>query len=180
MPMRAVDFIESGIRSDDKSAQYCLFARNEQGRITSFIRFSISLQPLESIFGEYDPENEDTDISDAWTCYLNIELYEIYTRARFRGRGAGVALLSAMQQVVQDEFQNLSEQLAPVSKATGIVFQLHPYVYNKLSSRAGMLVHNKLMDGLDMEQEFQEHLCAEEPVRRALKVLEADDSGTEY
>jgi hypothetical protein len=178
--IKASDFIPSGIDSDAKGARYCLFARNDKGRITSFIRFSVSLDTFENVFGEYDPDDAEADATDAISFYLNINFDVIYTRARFRGRGASIALLSVMQQVVQDEVLHISQQLAPVSTATGVVFKLQPYVTSELNSQTGELAHNMLMEGLEMEREFHSDMLEEEPARHALEILEADDSDVSY
>lgn len=180
LSIKASDFIPEGIKADDEGARYCLLARNEQGRITSFSQFSISLSTFEDVFGEFGEGYEGTDVDDAYSFYLNIDLELIYTRARFRGRGAGVALLSAMTGVIESEISHICTQLAPVARETGVVFRMLPCVTSELNSRAGELAHNKLMEALFLLREFHEDMLKDEPVRCALEILEADDSETGY
>ncbi len=177
-------FLESGHQGDDKGAQYCLFARNEQGRIAGFISFSLNLNAFENVFGAVDDDGEDIaqlDWEDARRFYLNIDFKCIYTRVRFRGRGVGSALITAMDEIIQAEIHHLSEQLLPAFVTTGVPFKMQPFIYSEWNSRSGEMAHWKFLEELEGTCEFHRHLAdTAEPSRKSLQILELDDGDSGY
>lgn len=179
--IRPEHFIPKGIEAQESAARYCIFARNtgpRGGRVTSFIRFSVVLDSFENVFGTVgDGEDDNKDEDDVRTVYMNISIEQMYTRTRFRGRGAGTALLERMGEMIWDELGHLAKQLAPVTSETGVEFRLQPYVYNEWNSRTGQLAHDQFMERLDDIVVSHPQMEDMEPERLCLEVLEPDFDG---
>jgi GNAT superfamily N-acetyltransferase len=80
--------IRHGITRSEREAQYCVVAQNAAGSPAGFIAYSVALA-------------RDSDFS------LHVQTEGIYTRKRYRGKGAATALLRHLCDTVELELRHL-------------------------------------------------------------------------
>lgn len=178
MPLHAQDllftpehFISSGIKMHPRHATYCLLAR-KRGCVIGAVIFRIALTT------EEDMGSDRPRLKDLLALTLDVHLDLAYVCARHRSKGYGKALMAAVAQVFKTELFNLSQQLAPVTEATGKQFSLEVCAQSDWASRSGKLAHMCLMDELDMAIDDHNHFLVEdekEAVRNAILIPEHCD-----
>lgn len=166
-------FEGDGIVRNPQSTDYFLLLANEQGRFTSFAKFKIGLGDW--FWGGFTPgEDEQQGVE------LTIELDALYTRCRFRGRGACTALAEAVAYLADQEIQNLAAQLAPFHAKTGTPVRVVPNLISCWKSKTGLLAHEKVVDALNEMAQGHADLQDLEPIRRSVDFAFCDDDMSDY
>lgn len=169
-------FRGDGVVRNDYSTDYFLLLANEKGRFTSLMKFNISLEPLEELFGKDCVLDED----ERRTVRVNVMLEAFYTRCRFRGRGAARAMAEVVATLVDHEVQSLGTQLASFHEQTGIQARVVPNLVSTWKSKTGLLMHEKVCEVIDEFADAHSDLFADEPSRRAVVFLECEDHESDF
>jgi hypothetical protein len=169
-------FLLKGTERRAGRTDYFLILANAEGRFTSFAKFSLSIESMQSLY-DYDQDMEEDDLR---TVELNIHLDSMYTRCRFRGRGASSALAEAVAKIVDAEVLLVSAQLKAFHERTGIRIRVVPNLMSTWSSKTGLMAHIKVEDALNNVVDYHLGMLREEPARRAVELLRVDDERSDY
>lgn len=149
--------LAKGISTTPRSANYMLIATNQKGTIVGYVSFTISLGSAgdEDDIWEGEPCDDEGEPGDesSRTVYVFLELNRIYTRARYRGKGAGDAMSTAMGYAYKAEIEHIASQLAPLALELGVQFPVQTEVMSDWESHTGKMAHYMLMDKLTCERD---------------------------
>ncbi|MBC8739729.1 hypothetical protein F6X40_23740 [Paraburkholderia sp. UCT31] len=134
---RFADF-PRGLKKTAKRADYCLVASNEAGEAAGYIGFGLCIAPA------FEADLQGS--TKALTVRLNVELTDIYTRKRFRVKGAANAMVTYAGFAIQEGLSHLAHSLAPLAGEVETPVNITTRVSSAFRSQSWTKAHEKLVE----------------------------------
>ena len=124
-----------GLTRTPQDARYCLVAQNGAGSAAGFIDYSVAVcEPADT-----------TQPHASSSAALRVTLEGLYTRKRYRGKGAATALIRHLCDTVEVELRFLLEQ-PHVEPLTNLAVSVH--TPERSASVTGQLAYMMVLDGV--------------------------------